>query len=316
MKLIRTIYPDLFPSSGCVLTIGNFDAVHLGHQDIVRRLVDKGQAQGLPAVMITFSPSPQQFFKGEEAGPELTSITARYLLLDNSGLDALIVLPFNKALANTSAEDFIEKYIIQGLHTRYLLIGDDFRFGARRTGNYQMLVEAGQSAGFKVDRIETVSLSDERISSSRVRMALRNGDLDVVSKLIGRPYSMVGRVAHGDKRGRQWGFPTLNLPLRKTPPLRGVFSVVVKFENGDQVNGVANLGNRPTVNGLKTLLEVHLFDFSGEVYSQRVCVEFIQKIRDEQKFDSFDDLKKQIMNDCETARVSLNNLKTETLNHD
>jgi riboflavin kinase/FMN adenylyltransferase len=312
MKLVRTICRDLLPESGCVLTIGNFDGVHLGHQSIVSGLVAKAQAMNLPAVLVTFAPSPQAYFLGEKAAPVLSSITSRYIALHGAGIDTLVALPFNRSLATTTAMEFIKRYIVEGLHTKHLFVGDDFRFGAGRQGSYQMLCDQGQQFGFSVERVDTIYDSSERISSTRIRDALAEGDLPEAARLMGRNYSMTGKVAHGDKRGRQWGFPTLNLPLRKKPALRGVFSVVVHLDDGSRVNGVANLGNRPTVDGLKTLLEVHLFDFSSEIYGRRICVEFIDKIRDEKKFDSFDALKQQIMADCETARASFNAASLDT----
>ena len=302
MKLVRTVKKDHFPASGCVLTIGNFDAVHLGHQKIINRLVARAQELGVPAVLMTFAPNPDEYFRGAEAAPRLSSISARYLALQGLGLDTLVVLPFNRELAQTTAGDFIEQYLIEGLHVRHLIVGDDFRFGAGRQGNYQMLCDYGARHGFTVDRMDTIEDGGDRISSTRVRRALGNGEFGEVARLIGRNFSMTGRVAHGDKRGRQWGFPTLNLPQRRKPPLRGVFAVSVILQDKRKLAGVANLGNRPTVDGLKTLLEVHLFEFSGDLYGQRICVEFIGKVRDEQRFDSFDELKAQIMKDCETAR--------------
>ena len=292
------------PESGCVLTIGNFDGVHLGHQGIVSGLVAKARAMNLPAVLITFVPSPEAYFLGKKSAPVLSSITSRYFALHDAGIDMLVALPFNRSLATTPALDFIKRHIVEGLHAKHLLVGDDFRFGMDREGSYQMLCDQGPHFGFTVERVDTISNSGERISSTRIRDALAKGDLTEAARLTGRNYSMTGRVAHGDKRGRQWGFPTLNLPLRKKPALSGVFSVVVHFDDASCVNGVANLGNRPTVDGLKTLLEVHLFDFESEIYGSRICVEFVNKIRDEKKFDSFDELKRQIMADCETARAS------------
>lgn len=303
MKLVRTVKKDHFPSTGCVLTIGNFDAVHLGHQKIINRLVDRARELDVPAVLMTFAPNPEEYFRGDQAAPRLSSISGRYLALQGLGLDTLVVLPFNRALAKTTAGDFITHYLVDGLHIRHLIVGDDFRFGAGRQGNYQMLCKYGADMGFSVDRMDTVEDGGDRISSTRVRKALDNGDFGEVTRLTGRNFSMVGRVIHGDKRGREWGFPTLNLPMHRKPPLHGIFAVTVILPDRRNIPGVASLGNRPTVDGLTTLLEVHLFDFSGDLYGQRICVQFIGKIREEVKFESLDALKAQILKDCESARI-------------
>ena len=307
MKLLRTPSHNAFQQSGCVLTIGDFDAVHLGHQKMISRLVEKGGELNLPAVLMSFAPSPEAYFRKSDAAPRLTSISEQYFALSGSGIDTLLVLPFNRQLANTAAPQFIDQYLLSALNVRYLLVGDDFRFGKDRSGDFALLADAGKKSGFDLEQMTTVELEGERISSTRVRAFLNEGNLQSAAKMLGRNYSMTGRVAHGDKRGREWGFPTLNIPLRRTPPLTGVFAVLVKIENGGTISGVANLGTRPTVDGMRTLLEVHLFEFDGEIYGHRICVEFMEKIRHEQKFDSFELLQKQIFQDCESAKTILSN---------
>ena len=191
--------------------------MHLGHQAIVRRMTEKARDMSLPAVLMTFFPSPQEFFRGELAAPRLTTVSERYLALRGTGVDSMIVLPFNQQLARTEAGDFIHRYIVGGLHTRYLFVGDDFRFGVDRKGDYRMLAESGGKYGFQTERLRTMEVDGVRISSTLLRKALKAGDLPHAERLMGRRFSMVGRVTHGDKRGRRWGFPTLNLPIRHEP---------------------------------------------------------------------------------------------------
>ncbi|NKB77240.1 MAG: bifunctional riboflavin kinase/FAD synthetase [Gammaproteobacteria bacterium] len=315
MKIIRSINAPILCKKGCVLTIGNFDAVHVGHQKILQQLVIQGKKLELPVVVMTFDPTPQEYFQRDNAAARLTTIGSRFFQLRECGVDIMLALKFDQLIAQTSADDFIEDYLFNTLNVKYLLVGDDFRFGAGRKGNYDLLVNASEKFNFQLGRFDTVIHQDSgdedqerrRVSSTYVRELLREGDMQEASKLLGRNYSMVGRVLHGDKRGRQWGFPTLNLAVTRTPPMMGVYAVrVIGIESG-ALSGVANLGRRPTVDGLKMLLEVHLFDFSKEIYGKRVCVEFMSKIRDEQKFDSFDALKVQIAKDSQTARMLAKN---------
>ena len=302
MQIRRSISKNAITDSGCVLTIGNFDGVHIGHQSIMAQLVAAGKRLGLPTAVMTFMPSPDDYFQGEKSAPRIATISSRYFVLKDLGIDYMFALPFNANLAATSAEDFIRKYLVQGLNAKYILVGDDFRFGKVRAGDFAYLEGLSGELGYEVERYDTVLQDDRRISSSRVRKNLADGDLMQVERLLGRKFSMVGRVTHGAKLGRQWGFPTLNIPIKHKLPCTGVFAVQVKGINNKTLPGVANLGSRPTVDGLKTLLEVHLFEFSGDIYGHRICVEFIEKIRDEKKFESFDDLKMQIGRDCESAR--------------
>ncbi len=303
MKLARGIESKLIPDGGCALTIGNFDGIHLGHQMILRHLVERGEQLSLPTVVMTFLPAPNEYFQKHKSSPRLFGLSSRYLSVREHGIDVMLVLPFNSGLANTGAEEFIRRILVAGLGVRYILTGDDFRFGAGRTGNHELLRRFGQKYGFRVERFHTVSDSSARISSTRIREALAAGDLQAARQMLGENYSITGRVIHGDKRGRQWGFPTLNIAVRK-PPFTGVFAVRVKGidEHGNGYCGVANLGARPTIGGLKTLLEVHLFHFDRNIYGRRIRVEFIKKIRDERKFDSFGQLQSQILADCEATK--------------
>jgi len=309
MKLFRSIEAISNSLGGCVVTIGNYDAVHVGHKEILKQLVAVGNELGLPAVVMTFAPSPEEYFQKHRAAPRLTTISSRYFALRDQGVDMMLVLPFRRALAQTSADEFIRKYLVEGLNSRYILIGDDFKFGQGRKGDFQFLRNAEKEYGFSVEQFETVTDEIERVSSTRIRQYLAEGDLGVTEELLGRKFSMTGRVVHGDKRGREWGFPTANLAINRILPMTGVYAVKVYGAGADTIEGVANLGNRPTVGGMKTLLEVHLFDFGSDLYGRRICVEFISKIRDEMKFESFDELKNQISADCESARSVLNDFR-------
>ena len=302
MKLIRSIRSPHLPEQGCALTIGNFDAVHLGHQQLLRALRQRADRLDLPAVVMTFDPHPEEYFLKEKSSPRITDRATRYFALRNEGVDVMLLLRFNKSLAQTSAETFISEYLIEALKVKHLLIGDDFHFGRNRAGNFAMLKSYSVAGQYQVEDTETILEGGERISSTRVRQFLEQGDLDAAQRLLGRRYNLVGRVIRGQQLGRQWGFPTLNLAINHKPALTGVFAVEVKGINGGAVAGVANLGTRPTVDGMRTLLEVHLFDFDKTIYGERVCVEFVQKIRDEKKFESFDALKAQIAIDTERAR--------------
>ncbi len=302
MKLVRSLAAAGLSQSGCALTLGNFDAVHLGHREILSNLRQQADRMGVPAAIMTFDPHPQEYFQGRDRCPRLTNLSSRYLALRDCGLDIMLSLRFDDRLANTSAEAFIRDILGHSLGVRYLLVGDDFRFGRDRLGDYGLLSRMAEDVGYELARIGTLSHGGERISSTRIRELLDQGALDVAGQLLGRPYAIAGRVIQGQQLGRQWGFPTLNLAINHLPALTGVFAVTVQGLGEDRIAGVANLGTRPTVGGLKTLLEVHLFDFDADVYGKRICVEFVEKIRPERKFDGFEALKAQIRKDSDEAR--------------
>ncbi|MCG6970947.1 MAG: bifunctional riboflavin kinase/FAD synthetase [Gammaproteobacteria bacterium] len=306
MELIRGVH-NLYPRHrGCVATIGNFDGVHLGHQAVLKQTSEKARELELPATVITFEPQPQEFFRPEQAPPRLTRLREKMLALKPHAIDRLLCLDFNRYLANLTAQEFIDKIIVDGLQVRYLVVGDDFRFGKGRQGDFEMLVQAGKQYGFEVANTHSFTLGNERVSSTLIRQALWQGDLQHVKRLLGRPYSMCGRVAHGDKRGRTIGFPTANIYLhRQNTPILGVYAVQMNDVEQYPVNGVANIGTRPTVCGTRTLLEVHLFDFDKDIYGAHIEVSFVQKIRDEKRFESFDALKQQIHLDAQQARTIL-----------
>lgn len=303
MELIRGLHNLRPHHHGCVATIGNFDGVHLGHQAILGQLSDKAEQLKLPTVVITFEPQPQEYFSRGEIPPRLTRFREKFKALRRYSVDRVLCLDFNTALAELTAEEFLQRILLDGLGVRYLVIGDDFHFGNGRQGNFDYLRQAGKKHGFEVVNMHTFTIGDKRVSSTRIREMLQSGDLDGAEQLLGRPYRMCGRVAHGDKRGRLIGFPTANIFLhRKATPVEGVFAVELFGVEGEPVQGVANVGSRPTVDGTRSLLEVHLFDFSGDIYGRYVHVDFLHKIREERRFESFDALKEQILLDSEQAR--------------
>ena len=303
MNLIRGLH-NLKPlPNGCVATIGNFDGVHLGHQAVLGQLSEKADALHLPTVVITFEPQPQEFFAPDMSPPRLTRFREKAKALRRYSVDHTFCLAFNKALSQMPAQEFIERILVEGLGVRYLVVGDDFHFGRGREGNFEMLQQAGKQYGFDVVNMHTFALHGERVSSTRIRQALAAGDLDAAESLLGRPYRMCGRVAHGDKKGRTIGFPTANIHLhRQASPISGVFAVEMFGIEGEPVAGVANVGKRPTVGGTRLQLEVFLFDFSQDIYGCHVHVDFLYKIREEQRFESFEALKLQIEHDVETAQ--------------
>jgi len=308
MELIRGFHNLQPHHRGCVATIGNFDGVHLGHQTVLGQLADKAAELGVPSVVISFEPYPMEFFAADKAPARLTRLREKVRALTRYSVDRMLCLRFNQEFAQQPAREFINKVLIEGLDVRYLVVGDDFRFGHQRQGDFALLEEVGKEHGFDVVHLHTFNIENERVSSTRVREALEHGDMAAAEKLLGRPYRMCGRVAHGDKRGRTIGFPTANIHLhRQKTPVKGVFAVEMFGIKGEPIAGVANVGTRPTVDGTRSLLEIHLFDFAEEIYGEYVHVEFVHKLRDEVKFDSFDELRKQIDMDAEQAREYFRN---------
>ena len=305
MRLIRGLNHLEPLHDGCVLTIGNFDGLHLGHQRVISRLAEHGQRLNLPAVAMVFEPQPLEYFLGDHAPSRLTRLREKVIEFTKLPVDELLVLPFNRTLADYDAEQFIRDILIDKLNIKHLVIGDDFHFGKARRGNFALLQHRGQEYGFTVESTDSFELDGLRISSTLIRDALGEGDLAQAKILLGRDYSVCGRVAHGDKRGRELGFPTANLQMfRKNTPLVGVFAVTMTGLDGTELHGVANLGNRPTFEGgAKAVLETHLFDFNQDIYGRYVEVHFKAKLRDEVRFDSLDGLKAQINRDISSARA-------------
>ncbi len=287
---------------GCVLTIGSFDGVHRGHQMLLEHLVEKGRERGAPSMLLTFEPTPREFFRGGVVPARLTRFREKITLLEKTELDRVLCLPFNERTANTPARWVIDELLVERLGVRYLVVGDDFRFGKGAEGDFRMLQAAGERYGFGVGRLETLTLDAERVSSTRVREALWQGDLALAETLLGHSYFMMGRVVYGRKLGRQLGVPTANIRLQRyRTPVEGVFAVTVKGL-GRTYEGIANVGVRPTVDGKEPLLEVHIFDFSSDIYGALLTVEFKHKIREERAFDGLDALKAQIARDIVHTR--------------
>ena len=304
MKKIIRGFHNLSPSAeGCVATIGNFDGVHLGHQAVLSQLALKGDMLGLPATVITFEPQPIEFFLPEQAPPRLSRFREKVEALRSYSIEQLCVLKFNKILAEMSANDFIYKLIVKGLNVRYLVVGDDFKFGKDRKGDFTLLKKMGEEHDFQVVNMHTFAIAETRVSSTRIRQALTAGDLMLAQTLIGHPYKMSGRVAHGDKRGRTLGYPTANIHLhRGKVPLTGVYAIQLYGLEDEPIEGIANVGVRPTIGEGNTLLEVHLFDFNKNIYGENVQVYFLHKVRDEKKFDGLPALVAQIERDCQSAK--------------
>ena len=300
------------------LTIGNFDGVHRGHHAMLQRLVAKARALNMPSCVLTFEPHPREFFETANAQARSTNAQARSImaptrltrlrekleLIAEAGIDRVHILRFDARLAALDAARFIEQVLLRGLGARWLLVGRDFRYGARRTGDYALLEAAAARLAFGLEAMPEVMNAGERVSSSGVRAALAEGDLERAARLLGREYTMSGRVAHGEKLGRALGFATANIVLRRRPPLVGVFAVEAELEETHRVlRGVASVGRRPTVkDNAAPLLEVHLFDWSEDIYGRHLRVKFLAKLRDEEKYDGLEALRVAISGDAARAR--------------
>jgi riboflavin kinase / FMN adenylyltransferase len=292
---------SLQPTSGrCALTIGNFDGVHRGHRALVERVIAAARRHDLQATVLTFEPHPREFFAPEAAPTRLTRLRDKLEMLAAIGVGRVHVARFHEGFASLPASRFVEEVLVRGLGVRQLIVGRDFRFGAKRAGDFAMLAEAAQGHGFALEAMPDVLFEGERVSSSAVRAALRAGDLRRAERLLGHPYTISGKVGHGEKLGRQLGFPTANIRLGRTAPLAGIFAVEVEGIGP----AVASVGRRPTVNPLaRPLLEVHLFDWDGELYGRHVKVRFLEKLRDEEKYDGLEALKAAIARDALQARA-------------
>ncbi|AYF88435.1 MULTISPECIES: bifunctional riboflavin kinase/FAD synthetase [unclassified Pseudomonas] len=304
MQLVRGLHNLRPHHRGCVATIGNFDGVHRGHQAILKRLRERAAELGLPTCVVIFEPQPREYFGPDTAPVRLTRLRDKLELLAREGVDRVLCLAFNHRLRELSAAEFVHAVLVEGLGAKHLEIGDDFRFGCDRAGDFDFLLQAGEAEGFSVEAAATVELDDLRVSSTRVRQALAEGDFVLAERLLGRPFTITGRVLHGQKLGRQLGTPTANVQLkRRRVPLNGVYLVSVELE-GRQLPGVANIGVRPSVKGDgRAHLEVHLLDYSADLYDRRISVTFHHKLRDEQRFASLEALKSAIDADVAAARA-------------
>ncbi len=286
------------------LTIGNFDGVHLGHRAMIARLAEVARQRELPVAVMTFEPQPQEFFAPDQAPARLTSLREKLELLYECGVERAYVCHFGYAFAQLPADEFISRILHDGLAARWLLVGDDFRFGARRAGDFTLLRALAPSFAFEVEAMASVIAAGERVSSTAIRTRLQQGDLRGAQLLLGRPYSISGRVVDGDKLGAKLGYPTANVQLKRAKaPLSGIFVVEVDGLGPEALPGVASLGVRPTVKerGQPTL-EVYLFEFNERIYGKRISVRFLEKLRDEQKFADIELLVAQMDRDAEQAR--------------
>ncbi|MBN2866146.1 MAG: bifunctional riboflavin kinase/FAD synthetase [Thiotrichales bacterium] len=316
MQLIRGLHNlDLVKqarSKGCVLTIGNFDGLHLGHQQVLQAVISEAKKRNLPSVVMMFEPLPIEFFAPNQAPVRLMNLREKLQAFQTTDIDYVLLVRFNAKFAGLSAQQFVEQVLLDGLNVKHLVVGDDFRFGKQRKGDFAYLNQQGQQHGFSVTDMPTygVECSENfrhRVSSTRVRAALAKPDLDEAQDLLGKPFKFNGRVIHGQKLGRTIGFPTLNLnPKRLQMPVMGVYAVTVDGIAEQPWPGVANLGLRPTVDGVRPSIEVHLFNWNQDLYGKHVDVTLEKHIRPEMKFDGLEMLKNQIQLDAETAKQFFN----------
>lgn len=303
MQLVRGLHNLRPRHRGCVATIGNFDGVHRGHQAILARLRERAAELGLPSCVVIFEPQPREFFAPDKAPARLTRLREKLCLLEQQGIDQVLCLAFNRRLRELSAAEFVHAVLVEGLAVRHLEVGDDFRFGCDRAGDFDFLLRAGAAEEFSVEAATTIEVDGQRVSSTRLREVLARGDLQAAQALLGRPFSLTGRIVHGQKLGRQLGAPTANVQLkRRSTPLSGVYMVSLVLD-GSPHPGVANIGMRPSVRSDgQPHLEVHLLDLQADLYGRRVQVVFHHKLRDEQRFASLEALKAAISADIAAAR--------------
>lgn len=307
MELIRGLHNIKPGHRDCVLTIGNFDGVHLGHQAVLRQVKAIAASLNLPAVVMVFEPQPLELFKPEAAPARLTRFREKYHWLASLGLDRLLCVNFNAEFAAQDPQLFIEQLLLGKLGVRHLIVGDDFCFGKNRAGNFALLQQAAAQFGFGLTSTASLKQDDKRVSSTLVRQALEHNELKLAAQMLGRPFSLMGRVRHGEKVGRQLGFPTANVWLyRNKLPVRGVYAIEALTEHG-HFHGVANIGARPTLQGKQEQLEAHFFDFQGDLYGQQIEVLLRHKIRAERKFASLAELQQQIQLDAAAARQFFSN---------
>jgi riboflavin kinase/FMN adenylyltransferase len=306
MELVRGLQ-NLKPAHrGCILTVGNYDGVHLGHQQMIGALQRRAAELGAPGTVLVFEPSSKEFIDPEGAPPRLTRWREKYLQLAALGVERLVTLRFDARIRAMSPQAFVDELIVGALGARHVVVGDDFRYGCHAAGTLQTLAAAGQCAGFTVEQVPPYLLEGVRVSSTAARERLERGDCAGAARLLGRRYSMLGRVVRGRQLGRTLGFPTANLRLqRRRSPLSGITAVRVHGIAAGALPGVASLGTRPTVGGVEPLLEVHVFDFAGDLYGRAIEVEFVAKLRDEEKFASLDAMLAQMQRDAAAARAVL-----------
>lgn len=306
MELIRGLAGLKRVTRGCAASIGNYDGVHRGHAQVLLQLAAKARELGLPATVAVFEPMPQEYFAPQSAPARLTRFREKWQCLAELGVTRLLCLRFDRRLAELSADSFIEEILVKGLGVRYLAVGDDFRFGRGRQGDVALLRQAGLAHGFQVADSATLMDGKERVSSTRIRELLVTGDMAGAAGLLGRPFSLSGRVRYGEKLGTGLGFPTANIGLgRRASPVSGIFAARVHGAGAAALDAAAYVGTRPAVGGTQVLLETHLLDFSGELYGRHLQVELLQRLREDRHFDSLDALKTQMRLDVDAARAWL-----------
>jgi riboflavin kinase / FMN adenylyltransferase len=303
IELFRDLDGGLLCPNGSVVCIGAFDGLHIGHRALVGHAVARARSLGVPAVALSFEPLPREFFAGGASPPRLQLPRMKLSALASLGADRVGLLRFNAALASLSPEDFIQRLLVARLQTREVWVGPDFRFGRARTGNLALLQRMGAELGFAADTIAPVELDSAPVSSTRIRAALQDGNFAMATRLLGKPYSIAGRVVHGKQLGRTLGYPTANLRFaNKTPALRGIYATLVHGVGATPWPSVSSFGTRPTVDGKEPLLEAHLFDFDGDLYGKLIEIEFVARLRDEEKFPDLPTLVVQMDRDAAQAR--------------
>ena len=313
MRLLRGL-SDLEPfQNGCVMTIGNFDGVHLGHRSVIEKLAERGKTLNLPVVAMTFEPQPLEYFLASNSPPRLMRLREKVIQFTQLPVDNLLIMQFNRYFANCDAEQFVDDILVNKLNVKHLVIGDDFHFGKARRGNFALLKEKGEQHGFSVEGTVSCYVEGRRVSSTIIRDALCAGNVAQAERWLGHSYSICGRVTHGDKRGRTLGYPTANIKMfRKNTPISGVFAVTITGIDGFELTGVSNVGTRPTVDGSSQLvLETNLFDFNQDIYGRYIEVHFKQKIRDEMQFSSLAQLQAQIEQDAAVTKHFFANQSTQ-----
>ncbi len=303
MELIRGLHNLRPKHRGCAVTIGNFDGIHLGHQAVIRQLAERAKTLGVPTMVMLFEPQPREFFAPSAAPARLTRLREKLLALRSQPVDRVLCVRFDAHFAAVEPEDFVRRVLVQSLGARFVVVGQDFRYGHKRHGDIQLLTDMGNQNGFEVATAAMFEVGGTRVSSTRVRTALAQGNLVSAAELLGRPYQMCGRVVHGKKIGRSIGIPTANIRLhRRRAPVEGVFVVEMMNAAGERLPAVASVGIRPTIGGTQPLLEVHLLDTNRDIYGHYVAVDFLQRLREERRYDSLEEMRPQILRDIEAAR--------------
>jgi riboflavin kinase/FMN adenylyltransferase len=290
-------------ASGSVATIGTYDGLHLGHEKLLRRVVERARSQGLPSVVMSFEPTPKEFLSSASPPARLMRFREKFDALAAAGIDIFFCPRFDQEMKNIAVDTFIRQVLVHALNVRYLVVGDDFRFAARRQGTVEQLRRAGRALDIAIDQVASVVVDGSRVSSTEIRNALWEGRLDHATRQLGRPYRMSGKVIPGEKIGRTLGFPTANVNLRRRQsPVMGIFAARVSGISGQPLDAVASVGSRPTFAGTKPILEVHIFDFDEDIYGEYIHVDFIARIRDQEKFAQIDALVEQMHRDSDLAK--------------